>query len=124
MVGEIFWHFLAIHVSQRDAKELCLPTGIATSQVGISEHATGGLPKCLLSQIRFGIAVVTTAPKLPPAEEALAAADREGNHDTIPHIQLILIHVRAYFFNDAHRLVSEDIAWLHERNEPVHKVKV
>ena len=49
-----------------------------------------------------------------------------GNGTTTrsPTLTLALVDVRAELFDDAHRLVAEDVAGLHERDEAVDQVQV
>src|SRR6185295_14334677 len=70
------------------------------------------------------VGVVAAAPELAFAEEALAAADGEGDDDAVADFDFALIDVGADFFDDAHRLVTEDVAGLHEGDETVDEVEI
>ena len=46
------------------------------------------------------------------------------HHHPVADLHFALVDVRADLFDDAHRLVAEHVAGLHERNKPVHEVEV
>src|SRR4051794_8936681 len=72
----------------------------------------------------LGVRVVAAAREAAAAEEAFAAGDRERNDDAVADLHLRLVDVRADLFHDAHRLVAEHVAGLHEGDESIDEVQV
>ena len=101
-----------------------LPARVASGEVRVTEDSGGGEAEHLLAQICLGIGVVAATVKLALAEKARTAGDRERDDDAIPFLELAAIDARSHFLDDAHRFMPEDVARLHEWNEPVQKVEV
>src|SRR5687768_8593219 len=78
----------------------------------------------LLADVRLRVRVVAAAPQLPATEETFTATDREGYHDAVADLQLALVDVRDDLFDDANRLVTENVARLHEGNKAVDEVQI
>lgn len=94
--------------SEWHARVLGLSAGVATHHVGVSEEAGPKVTISGLHQVGIGIGAVAGGPEFLLAEKTVAA--RNGERDDNPVAALEIFHFLSYFFNNAHELVSHDVA--------------
>ena len=100
-------------VGVRNPEVLSLAAGNLPVELGVAEQGRS-LP--LLPDLS-GLALRI---QLHVAHEAVAAGDVEGDDDAVARLQVL--HARTDLFDDAHRLVAEDVAGVDEH--PEHPVQV
>jgi hypothetical protein len=124
VIVELFRHFLQVHVAQWHAQELGLPARVPPRKVRIAKHAGCRLAEHCFAEVRLRVRILAAAPQLSTAEKALAAAHKKWNRHAVADLHFVSVDARAEFLDDAHRLVAEDIAGLHKRDEAVDQVQV
>ncbi len=115
VVGVLVRHLDRQEVREGDAEVLRLPAGDLAVELAVAEEARAGAVLVVLRGLALAVEAL-------PAHPARAAADVERYDDAVAYAEVG--DGRADLLDDAHRLVADDVAGLHERGEGLVEVQV
>jgi hypothetical protein len=109
-------------IGERHPGVLRLAAGEAAEHVRIAEQTGGRVAEQFFRERRIGIGILAKGKQVFLAEKAIAARNREGNHHAVAGFEIV--HVEPALDHFAHKLMAENVARFHRRNQAVVQMQV